>query len=232
MSSKLGWMLAPMANAASPSYRPAIRPVAADCGVEHPIMTMKAAARDLVHARVRALRSERGLTLADMAKATGFSVSLLSKMENGRISLTYDKLAALATALHIDIAELLATGGDSARSGSGRRIVTRGGEGREVETGAYLYRYLATDLLDKRFTPIWGEIVARSVEECGGFSTHNSDEFIYVLEGVLELHTDTYAPTRLNADDSLYFDGRMPHAYVAAGEGRCLILSICSEELP
>ncbi|MES2057158.1 MAG: XRE family transcriptional regulator [Pseudomonadota bacterium] len=193
-------------------------------------MNSKAAARDLVHARVRALRIERGLTLADIEKATGFSVSLLSKLENGKISLTYDKLAALAMALRIDIAELLATDDDGGRSGWGRRILTRGGEGREVATGAYLYRYLGVDLLDKRFTPIWGEIVARSVEECGGFSTHNSDEFIYVLNGVLELHTDTYAPSILRAGDSLYFDGRMAHAYVASGDEPCHILSICSKE--
>ena len=193
-------------------------------------MNNKAKPRDHVHARVRALRVERGLTLADVEKTTGLSVSLLSKIENGKISLTYDKLATLATALRIDLSELLVTENEGVRSALGRRIITRKGEGRQVETGPYLYRYLGVDLLDKRFTPIWGEIVARSVDECGGFSTHDSDEFIYVLNGTLELHTETYAPTILEAGDSLYFDGRMAHAYVAAGDGPCHILSVCSPE--
>ncbi|WEK01203.1 MAG: XRE family transcriptional regulator [Candidatus Sphingomonas phytovorans] len=219
-----------MANPPSSSYPLDVPMNTALFGSGKREMNNKATTRDLVHARVRALRLERGLTLADIEKATGLSVSLLSKMENGKVSLTYDKLAALAMALKIDIAELLAAETEGVRSSWGRRTLIRGGEGREVKTDAYLYRYLGVDLLDKRFTPIWGEIVARSVEECGGFSTHNSDEFIYVLKGVLELHTDTYAPSILNAGDSLYFDGRMAHAYVAAGEEPCHILSICSRE--
>jgi hypothetical protein len=49
-----------------------------------------------------------------------------------------------------------------------------------------------------------------------------------VLEGVVELHTDVYAPTRLSAGESIYYDSGMGHAFLAVSPGPCRILSICS----
>ena len=53
-------------------------------------------------------------------------------------------------------------------------------------------------------------------------------EFAFVIEGSVDFYTDLYAPTRLEAGDSIYFDSGMGHAYVKAGPGRCQVLSICS----
>jgi quercetin dioxygenase-like cupin family protein len=49
-----------------------------------------------------------------------------------------------------------------------------------------------------------------------------------VLEGTVDLYTSLYAPVRLHAGDSIYFDSGMGHAYIAAGEGVCRVLSVCS----
>ena len=57
--------------------------------------------------------------------------------------------------------------------------------------------------------PFWlilGEIKARSLEEAGEFHRHNGEEFIFVVGGELELHSESYAPLRLRAGDSVYFD--------------------------
>jgi quercetin dioxygenase-like cupin family protein len=48
-----------------------------------------------------------------------------------------------------------------------------------------------------------------------------------VLEGELDLYTDTYLPTNLKTGDSIYFDSNMGHAYIAVGGKPCRILSIC-----
>ncbi|MGH7010293.1 MAG: cupin domain-containing protein, partial [Caulobacteraceae bacterium] len=92
----------------------------------------------------------------------------------------------------------------------------------------YGHLYPASDLLNKRFIPIVAEIRARSIEEFGELIRHPGDEFAYVLEGEVEIHTDVYAPVRLMSGDSIYFDSQMGHAYIAVGPDPCRVLSICS----
>src|SRR5215212_1490394 len=54
-------------------------------------------------AALRAIRSQMRLTLADVSARTGVSVSTLSKVENGQLSPTYDKLVQLSEGLEVDI---------------------------------------------------------------------------------------------------------------------------------
>lgn len=181
-------------------------------------------------AALRKIRTKMGWTLAEVSGRTGLPISTLSKVENDKMSLTYDKLARISTGLNIDISVLF--GSDvSAVSGegvSGRRSITRAGEGKAIETETYDHLYPAADLLNKRFVPIVAEIKARSIEAFGEFIRHPGEEYAYVLEGAIELHTDLYAPILLKAGDSIYFDSGMGHAYVAAAPGRCRVLAICS----
>lgn len=178
---------------------------------------------------LRALRKRRNWTLAKVALRTGLPVSTLSKIENGKMSLSYDKLARLSAGLEIDIAQLFDAGSSTTPSTiSGRRIVTRAGTGLAIETENYSHLYPAADLLSKRFIPIVAELHAHSLAEFGELIRHPGEEYAYVLEGAVELHTDLYAPTRLESGDSIYFDSGMGHAYIAVGKGRCRVLSICS----
>lgn len=179
---------------------------------------------------LRALRQQKGLTLADVAQRTGLPISTVSKLENDKMSMTYDKLTRLASGLNVDITQLLSADTASATAGraSGRRSITRADEGKVIETGKYFYRYLATDLLNKHFVPIVGEVRARSLEEFGELIQHSGEEFIYVLEGAIEVHTSLYSPLRLEQGDNIYLDSQMPHAYIAAAPGPCRILSVCS----
>jgi quercetin dioxygenase-like cupin family protein len=57
---------------------------------------------------------------------------------------------------------------------------------------------------------------------------HSGEEFAYVLEGEIEFHTEFYAPVRLKPGESVYFDSGMGHAYLAASDGPCRILSVCT----
>jgi len=178
---------------------------------------------------LKSIRLKRGWTLTETSKKTGLSPSTLSKLENDKMSLTYDKLVAVTTGLGIEIADLFPGDGPSApQPVFGRRSVTRRGDGREIDAGNRFYRYLATDILHKDFVPIYGEVRARSLAEFGEMSSHEGQEFVYVLEGAVEIHTELYAPVRLEPGDSIYFDSAMPHAYLAAASGKCAMLSINS----
>ncbi len=79
---------------------------------------------------LRAVRNRMGWTLAEVGKRTGLPVSTLSKIENGKMSLSYDKLVRLSEGLDIDIAQLFATDtGAPPAALNGRRSITRAGEG-------------------------------------------------------------------------------------------------------
>lgn len=178
---------------------------------------------------LRALRKRKNWTLAEVGARTGLPVSTLSKIENGKMSLSYDKLARLSAGLEVDIAQLFEADSVAPPSTiSGRRIITRAGTGLAIETENYSHLYPAADLLSKRFVPIVAELRARSLAEFGELVRHPGEEFAYVLEGVVELHTDLYRPARLETGDSIYFDSGMGHAYIAVGPGPCRVLSICS----
>jgi transcriptional regulator with XRE-family HTH domain len=177
---------------------------------------------------LKAQRLRRGWTLADVSERTGLPVSTLSKVENDKMALTYDKLARLSQGLEIDISRLFGDGQEPQENVSGRRSITRAGEGRSIDTKNYAHLYPATDLLNKRFIPVVAEIRARSLDEFGELVRHAGEEFAFVLEGTVELHTSLYAPVRLGPGDSIYFDSGMGHAYVAVGEGPCRVLSICT----
>ncbi len=178
---------------------------------------------------LRGLRKNRQWTLADVSARTGLPVSTLSKIENGKMSLSYDKLARLSAGLEVDIAQLFEPSPTApvARV-HGRRSITRAGEGLAVETENYSHLYPGADLLNKHLVPIVAEPHARSLAEFGELIRHPGEEFVYVLEGTVDLHTDLYAPARLEAGDSMYFDSGMGHAYIAVGLKRCRVLSICT----
>jgi transcriptional regulator with XRE-family HTH domain len=184
---------------------------------------------------VRLLRKRRGLTLSELSATTGLAVSTLSKLENGHLALSYDKLMLLSEALGVDMAQLLDSTphAPSAVAGAGgRRVVQRSGEGQVVETQSYRQLYLATEILSKRFTPIVVELRARTMQEFtaefGDFIRHPGEEFAMVLDGEVEFHTDLYAPVRLKGGDSVYFDSEMGHAYLKGSEGLCRIVASCS----
>ena len=184
---------------------------------------------------LRALRTQRGWTLSELSDRTGLPISTLSKVENNRMSLTYDKLNRISRGLEVDIADLFGSSAQSAtpqQVPTGRRSITRADEGYTVETEHYGQRFPASELRQKRFTPIVAEIRTRSLQEFGELVRHPGEEFALVLEGTLELHTDLYAPARLEVGDSIYFDSNMGHAYLAIGEATCRVLSVCTESEP
>lgn len=177
---------------------------------------------------LHALRRRLKLTLAEVSKKTGVSVSTLSKVERNQLSLTYDKLVRLSRGLDVDITVFFEHPDESPAVGQGRRSVNRVTDGQVIDTQNHHYVYLSTDLLRKQFVPIISDIRARSLEEFGQLVGHPGEEFTFVLEGQLAIHTEHYAPVVLAAGESMYFDSGMAHGYVALGNGPCRVLSICS----
>ncbi|MDR7222384.1 XRE family transcriptional regulator [Aminobacter aminovorans] len=176
---------------------------------------------------LRAMRQRHGLKLQEVSERTGLALSTLSKVENDLMSLTYDKILQICTGLDIPVTELLnfepAKGVERTR-----RSVVSGTNTLQLATRNYDYSYLCTDLVNKRMVPIIARIHARTLDEFGPLVRHVGEEFAYVLDGEIEIHTDHYAPTRLAAGDGVYIDSTMGHGYVSVGTGEATILCICS----
>jgi transcriptional regulator with XRE-family HTH domain len=182
-------------------------------------------------AALKQLRVERGWTLAQLSGRTGLPPSSLSKMENGKTALTLDKLLKFSEALDVDLSALIspdATTTSPKYDNATRRSISRAGEGEVIETSRGNYLYLASELLHKRFIPIIGDVLAKDISTYGEYSKHEGEEFVYVLSGTLELHTEMYTPAVLEVGDSVYFDSGMRHAYIAASDLPCRIMSICA----
>jgi transcriptional regulator with XRE-family HTH domain len=180
---------------------------------------------------LRTIRTRMRMTLADVSARTGLAVSTLSKVENGQLSLTYDKLVQLSEGLEVEIGVFFDPAPDLPEPIQGpvtaRRSITRRGEGLLVATPNYDYRYLCTDLARKGMVPILITIRARSTEQFASFSSHSGEEFIHVLRGSVEVHTEFYQPTLLQQGDSMYIDSRMKHASLTAGRTSATVLNIC-----
>jgi transcriptional regulator with XRE-family HTH domain len=179
--------------------------------------------------KLRQLRKSKRLTLAALGKRTGYSVSALSKMENERLGITYDKLTKLAVALDVDISGLF-TGVAQVRvpPAIGRRSIARKGSGKTVSTGLYDYLYVSPELSSKQMVPILVKIQANSMEEFGPFIRHGGEEWIYVLKGEIEVHSEFYEPEHLGVGDSIYLDSRMGHAYISKSKSGAEVLAVCS----
>ncbi|HTK02090.1 MAG TPA: XRE family transcriptional regulator [Bordetella sp.] len=184
------------------------------------------AADNLLSRKLRRLRREAQLTLQQLSGRCGISVSTLSKIEKGQLSPTYEKIAALAQGLDIQVGELF--NDEPVAAPTARRSLTRRGQGLMHATEQYDYEVLCAELAHKQFVPLLATIKARTLKEFPAMLRHAGEEFIYVLRGRLTVHTDYYQPMELAEGDSCYFDSTMGHACVA-GDEDALILWVCSD---
>ena len=185
---------------------------------------------------VRLMRSRNGWTLREMSKKVGIPLSTLAKVESDKLSLTYDKLQQLSARLGLTLPEFLGMGEAATAKAqprvvvSGRRSLTGPDNTVQVTTPHYDYQYLCADLRQKRMVPIIGRIHARDIKEFSELVKHKGEEFIYVLEGTLEVHLEFYTPVTLTAGQGIYLESTMEHAYLAKDCASALVLAVCSSE--
>lgn len=169
-------------------------------------------------------------TLKEMSQRTGIPLSTLAKVEHDRLTLTYDKLQQLSERLKIRMSDLFAEPAEGPEPAvTARRSIGRMDRAVRINTPNYDYYYLCAELRRKRMIPVLTRIRAKSVGEFGELVHHSGEEYIYVLEGRVEIHTEFYDPLVLETGESLYIDSNMGHAYVAAeGCDEARVIGVCS----
>jgi transcriptional regulator with XRE-family HTH domain len=162
--------------------------------------------------KLRSLRRERGLSLMQVAAATGISSSFLSLVENGKNDLTVARLIRLVAYYGVTVNDLLPEESDQPpeilRRAHQRRIPSRL-EGMDL--------YLLTHDGDRAMTPVMATYeVGGGTEE---FLSYDSEQWDYVLEGTLEVSFDDGEVVALEAGDSAYYSAKRPHKYKNIGDG-------------
>jgi transcriptional regulator with XRE-family HTH domain len=185
---------------------------------------------------IRLLRQQNGWTLRDMSKKVGIPLSTLGKVEADKLSLSYDKLQQFTSRLGLTMVEFLAHEvpgtAPSAPIVTARRSLSGNGNSIQVTTANYDYEYLCADLREKRMVPIITRIRAHNIAEFGEPIRHQGEEFIFVLEGTIEVHLQFYTSVILAKGQGIYLDSTMGHAYVAKDCESALVLAVCSSEDP
>lgn len=167
--------------------------------------------------RAKALRLSRKLTLEALSNKCGVSRASLSKIERGEMSPTYETLRKLANGLEVALTTLVVE--TSEVPGDDIQVV-RSGEGKRYDNPLYAYELLSgsRDILGQ--TIYISEIAAHDIEDFPEQHSHESVDFMYVLEGRISAHFAGRESFELAAGDSLTFDGRRPHAFVKAGKAK------------
>ena len=161
--------------------------------------------------RIKSLREIRGLSLKEVADRTGFSTALLSQMENHLVSPSLGTLIKLAKTFGIQVGDFF---GETRREPftivrkDERKRVSRFASKDGVAYG-YSYESLGFDKKDRHMEPFIVTLEPATLKS-SKTSTHDGEEFIFVLEGAMEVilgdHTDILYP-----GDSIYYDSSVPH---------------------
>ena len=159
---------------------------------------------------LRALRQQRGLTVADLAARAGLSGGMLSKIENGQASPSLTTLQALAQALQIPLTAVF-RGYEESRP----VIHVKAGEGVETErTGTRAgHQYNLLGHIGSNSSGVIVEpylITLTAASDTFPTFQHEGMEFLYMLDGAVDYrHGDRIFPLR--PGDSLFFDADAPH---------------------
>ncbi|MGB5954006.1 helix-turn-helix domain-containing protein [Pseudomonas sp.] len=174
--------------------------------------------RAVVGQRLRQVRKARQLTLKQLSEASGVPVSTLSKMELAQVSVSYEKLAAAARALNVDIAQLLRASGMVTTPVPVTVVVDSLPAAAGYSTGTYDYHPIAGDFPERRMTPAYARIIARERGQFDDFIRHPGQEFALVLSGRVRIEFETGEAVSIGPQETAYFDSQVGHIYLSESD--------------
>lgn len=177
--------------------------------------------------RIKDIRAKLGITLEEASQRTGLARSTLSKIENEQISPTFQAMQKLAHGLQIDMPQLFEP--PKKILATGRRDISRFGEGKPHPTPTYEHELLATQLSNKKMMPFKSRVRARAFEEYSDWVRHDGEEFLLILSGDVLFYSEFYEPVRLAEGDSVYYDANMGHMLVSVSDDDALILWVTAK---
>jgi DNA-binding transcriptional MerR regulator/quercetin dioxygenase-like cupin family protein len=180
------------------------------------VVKVAAAAYSLPGHRFRRLRARRGLSLAQVARATGVSVGFLSALERGQMRASVATLRRIARFYGTNILSLFQAAGDNPRLvRPGQRKILQTESGVRMELLAWGNTAMEPHLF--RIKPGGGS---------GESYAHEGEEFLHILRGEFEIWLSDKEHYRLKTGDSLYFESATPHRWKNPGGSETWLLWI------
>ena len=176
--------------------------------------------------RIKTIREEKGLSLEDLSKMTGFAVELLSNIEASKVQPQLGTIIKLSKALDSAFSRLVSGVGDKLYSitrKNERKVVSRS-TSQKGKKQVYTYKSLAPEVKGRHMEALIVQLEENPDQE---MSVHAGEEFIYVLDGtaVLKIGHDCYD---LESGDSAYYLSTTPHL-IASKSGKATILAVLYE---
>ena len=177
--------------------------------------------------KIKSIRERQDMTIEELSEASGVKLEVLQAMENGEVIPSLTPLTKMARALGVRLGTFL---DDTPQLGP---VVTRGGQtentlyfsGREDVTNASNLEFhsLGAGKIDRNIDPFIIDIEYEEEEK--ELSSHEGEEFIYVLEGEIEViyGKDSF---EISEGDSIFYDSVVPHHLHATGEKKSKILAV------
>jgi DNA-binding transcriptional MerR regulator/mannose-6-phosphate isomerase-like protein (cupin superfamily) len=177
-------------------------------------VTAPADSRQSTGQRFRRLRAKRGLSLAQVARATKVSVGFLSALERGQMRSSVATLQRIARFYKTNILSMFETNGNA-------QPLVRPSQRKILETSPNVRMELLA----------WGHTAMEPhlfrIKPGGGSGesyTHEGEEFLHVLRGEFEIWLHNQGHYRLRSGDSLYFESSTPHRWKNPGRSEAWIL--------
>jgi len=163
--------------------------------------------------RLHRLRKERGLTLMAVAERTAIAVSYLSSLERGHAKASIATLQKLAREYKTNVLSFFGEEPSRKLVREKDRKVLRPNPGVRMELLAFGNTVMEPHLF---------RIASRATS--GGSYAHDGEEFIYVLQGKIEIWLDEVERYVLEPGDSLYFDSSLVHRWQSLSDAETILI--------
>ena len=175
--------------------------------------------------RIKSFRESAGLSLQDLSDRTGFSTAYLSQIENHLISPPLGALMKIARSMKIEIGRLFDQKNKAPFTivRKDEREPTSRVASKEGVRYGYSYESLAPDKINRSMEPFL--VTLEPVSKKGAPYNHDGEEFLFVLEGKVEIQLGDYTDV-LEPGDSIYYDSLVPHRVGCLGDAPAKILAV------
>lgn len=176
-----------------------------------------------IGAKIKAQRNRQHMTLKALSEATNLSVGFLSQFERGMSSIAIDSLEKIAGALGLSLSDFFTQTTDPEDAG---HPVIRSYDVRPNCINPRIYQYvLSGDVNDYDLLPRLFLLMPMNEEEKIELYSHNGEEFLYVLEGVVTLFYASEKYT-LYPGDCAQIHSERPHNWINLTNNAVRILTI------
>lgn len=178
-------------------------------------------------AKIRQLREMREMSIEQLAERSQCHTDLLRGMEDGDLVPSLTPLMNLSRALGVRLGTLLDDephdGPVMVKAGQAPNIIHFSGKDPAAKKSNLDFYAVGAGKKDRHMEPFIIDVMPRN-DDKPPLSSHEGEEFIYVLSGCIEIK---YGKTDyvLEAGDSIYYDSVVPHDVHARG-GTARILAV------